>query len=194
MKKTMKHLLTVATVCAVSFAATACKNSDDDGKENDTLPTQQLVGLWVTDYAENGTEGDVSWTRVVEDYLLRDDGTCCYERYALNGQTFVRAESVRGREAFHYFTAGKNLVHIVEDKTSAGRALVYANGKITDPEGHVFLKATAEQQALVDQLYVDWQGANSAGDDDDNKRNDVNDNIDVNTAKRVQTYMSNISQ
>ena len=71
------------------------------------------------------------------------------------------------------------------DRSNKTQTLTYADGKLT-AQGKNLLKATAEQQALVDQLYADWQGANS-GDDDDNNNglNDVNGNADVNNGGGV---------
>ncbi len=45
-----------------------------------------------------------------------------------------------------------------------------------DPTGTVYQKATTEQQALVEQLYSEWQGMNSGEEDDDSTvKTDVND-------------------
>ena len=58
--------------------------------------------------------------------------------------------------------------------------LTYADGKLTAPDRVVFQKATSEQQTLVEQLYADWQAANSGDDDGNNDLTDVNGNVDVN--------------
>ena len=182
MKKVLSYLLMAATVCGISFAAASCSSSDDENYV-EALTVQQLAGLWVTDYAENGSYGNATWTRVVENCLFRADGTGYYECYALDGQKYVGAEVVRGEDGegeFHYTISG-NTVTITYDKTSAKLTLTYADGKLTAPDRVVFQKATIEQQTLVNQLYGEWQKANSgSGGDDDNNLNDVNGNVDVN--------------
>lgn len=81
MQKFIRFALMAATVCGISFAVTACSSDNDSDSDNnkkqeekqeDTL-TPKLVGLWVTDYAESGSEGSKTWTRVVEDYRLYTD-------------------------------------------------------------------------------------------------------------------------
>ena len=156
---------------------TACSSDDDDKVE--ALTAEQLAGLWVTDYAENGSYGNATWTRVVEDCLFRADGTGYYECYALDGQKYVGAEVVRDDGAIH-FTISENTVTITYEKTSAKLTLTYADGKLTAPDRVVFQKATSEQQTLVEQLYADWQAANSGDDDGNNDLTDVNGNVDVN--------------
>jgi hypothetical protein len=43
--------------------------------------------------------------------------------------------------------------------------MTYADGKLTDPEHIAFQKATT-QQTLIEQLYGEWQKANSGTKDD----------------------------
>jgi hypothetical protein len=159
------------------LAFTACSSDDDDNKVQE-ITVQQLAGLWAADYAENKTEGDLHWTRVVADYLFRADGTGYYECYLMNGENYVGAKSARsddGKGDFHYTISG-NTVTITIDKTGETWTLTYADGKLTDQEGIVFQKATTEQQTLVEQLYGEWQKANSAlKDDDTTVKTDVTD-------------------
>ena len=149
------------------LAFTAC--SSDDDKKVDDLTVQQLAGLWAADYAENKTEGDLHWTRVVADYLFRADGTGYYECFLLDGDNYVGAESARGEDGegdFHYTISG-NTVTITIDKTGEKWTMTYADGKLSDPERTAFQKATTAQQTLVEQLYGEWQKANSGKFDDD---------------------------
>ena len=44
--------------------------------------------------------------------------------------------------------------------------MTYADGKLSDPERIAFQKATTAQQTLVEQLYGEWQKANSGTKDD----------------------------
>jgi len=44
--------------------------------------------------------------------------------------------------------------------------MTYADGKLTDPERIAFQKATTAQQTLIEQLYGEWQKANSGTKDD----------------------------
>ena len=170
--------MAAALICCISFAAASC-SKDDDEKNIEDLTPQTLAGLWVTDYAESGTDGERTWTRAVEDYRFNADGTGYYESYLTDAGKFVKATSVRDYGTLH-FTISGNTVTVKGDRSNKTQTLTYADGKLT-AQGKNLLKATAEQQALVDQLYADWQGANS-GDDDDNNNglNDVNGNADVN--------------
>ena len=113
------------------LAFTAC-SSDDDDKKVDDLTVQQLAGLWAADYAENKTEGDLTWTRVVEDYLFRADGTGYYECFLLNGDNYAGAESARGEDGegeFHYTISG-NTVTVTIDKTGEKWTMTYIKIKI----------------------------------------------------------------
>jgi hypothetical protein len=183
MKKAFFHwVMTAALLCgAVTF--TACSSSDDDNKPDEpveeTLTPQQLAGLWVTDYAESGTEGDKAWTRMVEDFQFNADGTGYYECYQMDGSNFVAAEPVRDNGAIH-FTIKDKTVNVTGDLMNRQWTLTYADGKLNNTQRHSFLKATAELQALVNQLYADWQGANSGNDDNNDNLDDVNGNVDVN--------------
>ena len=165
MKRFLNYLLIAATVCGISFAAASC-SKDDDENNVEALTAQTLAGLWVIEYTESGTDGDVSWTRVVEDYQLNADGTGYYESYLLDGNKLVEAASVRDNGALHYTISG-NTVTVKGDENNMTQTLTYADGKLT-AQGRTWQKATAEQQTLVNQLYGDWQGANSGDDDDDN--------------------------
>ena len=179
MKKIINYLLIAATVCGISFATASC-SKDDDENNVEALTAERLAGLWVTEYAESGTDGERTWTRALEDYQLNADGTGYYESYLLDGQNYAGAVLVRDEGALHFTITG-NTVSITDDKTSSHWTLSYADGKLTDSDRYVFQKATAEQQTLVEQLYGEWQGANSGNNDDDNNNlNDVNGNVDVN--------------
>ena len=159
------------------LAFTACSSDDDDNKVQE-ITVQQLAGLWAADYAENKTEGDLHWTRVVEDYLFRADGTGYYECFLLDGDNYVGAESARGEDGegdFHYTISG-NTVTVTIDKTGEKWTMTYADGKLSDPERIAFQKATTAQQTLVEQLYGEWQKANSGTKDDDTTvKTDVTD-------------------
>ena len=169
-----------ATLMCGTVAFNACKSDNDDDINVKELTAEVLEGLWVTDNAESGTEGDYSWKRVVEDYQFNADGTGYYESYLLDGQNYAGAVLVRDEGALHFTITG-NTVSITDDKTSSHWTLTYADGKLTDSDRYVFQKATTEQQTLVEQLYGEWQKANSGDDDDKNNNlNDVNGNVDVN--------------
>ena len=178
MKKIFQWAMAAALICGISFAAASC--SKDDGDNVEALTAEQLAGLWVTEYAESGTDGERTWTRALEDYRFNADGTGYYESYLLDGQNYASAVLVRDEGALHFTITG-NTVSITDDKTSSHRTLTYADGKLTDSDRYVFQRATAEQQTLVEQLYGEWQKANSGDDDDKNNNlNDVNGNVDVN--------------
>ena len=171
----MKKYICILAVALLTL--TAC--SSDNGESKDDLTVQKLAGLWAADYAENKTEGDLHWTRVVADYLFRADGTGYYECFLLDGDNYVGAESARGEDGegdFHYTISG-NTVTVTIDKTGEKWTMTYADGKLTDTEeGIVYRKATTEQQTLVEQLYNDWKGMNSGTKDDGSTINtDVTD-------------------
>ena len=162
----MKKYIWLLTVGMLLF--TACGSDDDGNKKDDTLTPQKLAGLWAADYAENKTDGDLTWTRVVADYLFRADGTGYYECFLLDGDNYVGAESARGEDGegdFHYTISG-NTVTVTIDKTGEKWTMTYADGKLSDPERIAFQKATTAQQTLVEQLYGEWQKANSGTKDD----------------------------
>ena len=177
MKKIFQWAMAAALICGISFAAASC--SKDDGDNVEALTAEQLAGLWVTEYAESGTDGERTWTRALEDYRFNADGTGYYESYLLDGQNYASAVLVRDEGALHFTITGST-VSITDDKTSSHWTLTYADGKLT-AQGRTWQKATAEQQTLVEQLYGEWQKANSGDDDDKNNNlNDVNGNVDVN--------------
>jgi len=142
---------------------TACSSDDENGK--DPLTVEKLAGLWVADYAQSATENGITWTRVVEDFLFRADGTGYWEIYLLDANKLVGADGDRDKDLTHYTISG-NTVKITIDNSIIDCTLTYADGKLTDPEGTVYHKATMEEQTLVEQLYSEWQGMNS-GDEDD---------------------------
>ena len=98
----------------------------------------------------------------------RATGTGYYECFLLDGENYVGAESARGEDGegeFHYTISG-NTVTVTIDKTGEKWTMTYADGKLSDPERIAFQKATTAQQTLVEQLYGEWQKANSGTKDD----------------------------
>ena len=147
----------------------ACSSDDNDEKKGDALNVEKLAGLWVSDYAEEGTDGNVTWTRILESYQFKSDGTGYYESYLLDGQDLAVAEWTRDNCSFR-FTISGNTVTII-DQTGDTWPMTYdvSDGKqpqLTDDDGISVTKATTEQQTLVDQLYADWKAANSGSEDD----------------------------
>ena len=178
MERFLNYLLIAATVCGISFATASC-SKDDDENNVEALTAERLAGLWVTEYAESGTDGERTWTRALEDYQLNADGTGYYESYLLDGQKFVKATSVRDKGTLH-FTISGNTVTVKGDRSNLTQTLTYADGKLT-AQGRTWQKATAEQQTLVNQLYGDWQASNSdTGKTDDSKLENVDGNVDIN--------------
>ncbi len=151
----------------------ACSSSDDNKQEEpkDQLTIEKLAGLWVADYAQSATEDGKTWTRVMEDFLFRGDGTGYWECYLLDGNQLVDADADRDNDATHYTISG-NTVTITLDNSIIKWTLTYADGKLTDPEeGTVYQKATTAQQTLVEWLYSEWQGMNSGEEGDDGNLN-----------------------
>jgi hypothetical protein len=172
----MKKIFWIITVALLTL--TACSSSDDNKQEEpkDQLTIEKLAGLWVADYAQSATDDGLSWTRVVEDFLFRGDGTGYWECFLLDGNQLVGAEADRDNDATHYTISG-NTVTVTRDNSIIKWTLTYADGKLTDTdEGTVYRKATTEQQTLVEQLYSDWQGMNTGSKDDDSTvKTDVSD-------------------
>ena len=158
------------------LAFTACSSDDDGNKKDDTLTAQELTGLWVAEYDQSATEDGITWTRVVEDFLFRANGTGYWEIYLLDANKLVGADGDRDTDKTHYTISG-NIVNITIDNSIIECTLTYADGKLTDTdEGVVYRKATTEQQTLVEQLYNDWKGMNSGTKDDGSTINtDVTD-------------------
>ena len=151
----MKKLFWIISVAI--FAFSACNINE---KTEDPLTPEMLADLWVTEYTESGRDGDITWTRVVEDYQFNADGTGYYECYLLDGNEYVKATSVRDNGALH-FTITDYFVTVKGDKGNWTQTLAYVDGILTTEQGKAFQIATTEQQTLVDQLYGDWQAANS---------------------------------
>ena len=158
----MKKYICILAVALLTL--TAC--SSDNGESKDDLTVQKLIGLWVSDYKDSGSDDDVSWNRIVKDYVFRADGTGYWECYLLDGNQLVGAEADRDNDATHYTISG-NTVTVTRDNSIIKWTLTYADGKLTDTdEGVVYRKATTEQQTLVEQFYNDWKGMNSGTKDD----------------------------
>ena len=164
---------------------TACSSDDNNEKEVENLTAEMLAGLWVSDYAEEGTEGGVSWTRVIESYQFKSDGTGYYECYLLDDQNLAAAEWTRDNCSFRFTISGNTVT--IFDQTGDTWPMTYdvSDGKqpqLTDDEGFSVTKATTEQQTLVNQLYADWQGMNSGEEEEEEVQdlNDVDGNVDLN--------------
>ena len=168
----MKKYICILAVALLTL--TAC--SSDNGESKDDLTVQKLIGLWVSDYKDSGSDDDVSWNRIVKDYVFRADGTGYWECYLLDGNQLVGADADRDNDATHYTISG-NTVTVTRDNSIIKWTLTYADGKLTDTEnGTVYRKAATEQQTLVEQLYNDWKGMNSGTKDDGSTINtDVTD-------------------
>lgn len=145
----------------------ACSSSDDDGgKKDDVLTIEKLAGLWVAEYDQSATEDGKTWTRVVEDFLFRANGTGYWEIYLLDANKLVGADANRDNDATHYTISG-NTVTITLDNSSIECTLTYADGTLTEPEtGTVYHRATTEQQTTIEQLYNEWLGMNTGTMDD----------------------------
>jgi len=72
----MKRQLLWVIVAALIGGATMLTSCSKDDDENvvETLTPKTLAGNWVNDYAEDGTDGEATWSRVVENYSFNDDG------------------------------------------------------------------------------------------------------------------------
>ena len=155
----MKKYICILAVALLTL--TAC--SSDNGESKDDLTVQKLIGLWVSDYKDSGSDDDVSWNRIVKDYVFRADGTGYWECFLLDGNQLVGAEADRDNGALHYTISG-NTITVTLDATGEKRTLTYADGKLTDAEHIVFQRATAAQQAEVEAWYAGWQcGTTGAG-------------------------------
>jgi uncharacterized lipoprotein NlpE involved in copper resistance len=160
----MKKIIWIITVALLTL--TACSSDDDNKQEpKDELTVEKLAGLWVAEYDQSATEDGITWTRVVEDFLFRANGTGYWEIYLLDANKLVGADGDRDTDKTHYTISG-NTVNITIDNSIIECTLTYANGKLTDPEGTVYHRATTEQQTTIEQLYNEWLGMNTGTMDD----------------------------
>ena len=162
------NLLATMILVVGAFAFTACSSSDSKDDDN-VLTAQKLAGVWYANYADDQTEGDQHWTRVVEDYKFNTDGTGYLEYFQIDGNKLVDALFVRNNDKLRYTISG-NTVTIAPEGMDFTFDLYYADGKLfTDNGGSPspivqYSKATAAQESEVDQLYAEWKGANSGTD------------------------------
>ena len=141
----MKKILLGSLLFGALF--TACSSDDDNKQEpKDELTVEKLAGLWVAEYDQSATEDGITWTRVVEDFLFRTNGTGYWEIYLLDANKLVGADGNRDTDATHYTISG-NTVNITIDNSIIECTLTYANGKLTDPEGTVYHKAPSRGRA-----------------------------------------------
>ena len=168
MKKFNLNLLATMILVVGAFAFTACSSSDSKDDDNVLTPAK-LAGVWYANYADDQTEGDQHWTRVVEDYKFNTDGTGYLEYFQIDGNKLVDALFVRNNDKLRYTISG-NTVTIAPEGMDFTFDLYYADGKLfTDNGGSPspivqYSKATAAQESEVDQLYAEWKGANSGTD------------------------------
>ena len=168
MKKFNLNLLATMILVVGAFAFTACSSSDSKDDDN-VLTAEKLAGVWYANYADDQTEGDQHWTRVVEDYKFNTDGTGYLEYFQIDGNKLVDALFVRNNDKLRYTISG-NTVTIAPEGMDFTFDLYYADGKLfTDNGGSPspivqYSKATAAQESEVDQLYAEWKGANSGTD------------------------------
>ena len=168
MKKFNLNLLATMILVVGAFAFTACSSSDSKDDDNVLTPAK-LAGVWYANYADDQTEGDQHWTRVVEDYKFNTDGTGYLEYFQIDGNKLVDALFVRDNDKLRYTISG-NTVTIAPEGMDFTFDLYYADGKLfTDNGGSPspivqYSKATAAQESEVDQLYAEWKGANSGTD------------------------------
>ena len=188
MRKIFQWAMAAALICGISFAAASC-SSDDDEKKMENLTMEVLKGLWVADYAESGTQGDKTWTRTVEAFQFNEDKTTYHESFQLNGEKLVKVTAIRDDATFSFSISGNTItIKGTGDKTVA---FTYADGKLTTPEGKVLQKATAEQKTLVEQLYAEWQSANSSSREIGYIECSLNGNQVVKTPKALWMYSLN---
>ena len=169
MQKIIHWMLAAILICGTTVF-TACSSSDDGENTDDGILTPaKLAGVWYANYADDQTEGDQHWTRVVEDYKFNTDGTGYLEYFQIDGKKLVDALFVRNNDKLRY-TINGNTVTIAPEGLDFTFDLYYADGKLfTDNGGSPspivqYSKATAAQESEVDQLYAEWKGSNSGAD------------------------------
>ena len=163
-KRILWMMAAILTLCG-SVMFSSC-SSDDDDKDNSheqapkDLTMDVLKGLWVADYAESGTEGDLEWTRTVEAFQFSEDNTTYHESFQLNDGTLVMVKAIRDDATFSYIISGNTITIKGSDDDDKTVAFTYADGKLTTPEGMVLQKATDEQKTFINQLYGEASGGN----------------------------------
>ena len=135
--------MAMAMLCCLA-AMNACIPGEPLPKE-----LQGLVGEWVTDYAEDGVIGDMSYNRVVEHYAFFENNTGYYECFLLNGDQLVGSEYLRGEEgSFQYGLIAPGYLGLYHSRDEYWY-MTYNKGVLRDPERLLYTRASEEMVAQM---------------------------------------------
>ena len=139
----MKKIIWIITVALLTL--TACSSDDDNKQEpKDELTVEKLAGLWIAEYDQSATEDGITWTRVVEDFLFRANGTGYWEIYLLDANKLVGADGNRDTDATHYTISGNT---VYKGPFAGGMAVA------TFDDEHVYEKALPTYTISGDKIY-----------------------------------------
>ena len=166
----MKKLFLMLTVALLTF--TACSNEDNPAETDDNV-----TGSWICQYAEEGyTWLDDPYDYVVQYYRFHDDGMGFYEIYYFKDNELILLDYGRDwYEDFIYLAKGGQ-VKVTYEYDEVSWTLSYANGQLTDQQGHRFAPSTEEQ----DEQVLNWFTSQHIAGEDENNINDVDGNVDIN--------------
>ena len=153
--------MAMAMLCCLA-AMNACIPGEPLPKE-----LQGLVGEWVTDYAEDGVLGDISYNRVVEHYAFFENNTGYYECFLLNGDMLVGSEFLRGEEgSFQYGLIAPGYLGLYHSRDDYWY-MTYNKGVLRDPERLLYTRASdemvAQMTAWANLLTPGWLGEKLIG-------------------------------
>jgi len=154
------------------LAFTACTNDDNPVEVDDNV-----TGSWICQYAEEGyTWLDDPYDYVVQYYRFHDDGTGFYEIYYFKDNELMLLDYGRDWYEDFIYTAKGGQVKVTYQLDEISWTLSYANGQLTDQQGHRFAPSTEEQ----DEQVLSWFTSQHIAGEDENNINDVDGNVDIN--------------
>ena len=167
----MKKLFLLLSVALL--ALTACSNDDNPAEE----VTDNVTGSWICQYAEEGyTWLDDPYDYVVQYYRFHDDGMGFYEIYYFKDNELILLDYGRDWYEDFIYSAKGGQVQVTYEFDEVSWTLSYANGQLTDQQGHRFAPSTEEQ----DEQVLNWFTSQHIAGEDENNINDVDGNVDIN--------------
>ena len=168
MKRFMQWVFAAILICGATVF-TACSNDDNPAEE----VTDNVTGSWICQYAEEGINWlDDPYDYIVQYYRFHEDGTGFYEIYYFKDNELIGMDYGRDWYEDFKYTAKGGQVKVTYEFDEVSWTLSYANGQLTDQQGHRFAPSTAEQ----DEQVLSWfTSQHIAGDDDEDINLPVNE-------------------
>ena len=138
--------MAVAMLCCV-----AAMNSCVPGGDLTPKSPKDLVGDWVTEYAEAGVFEGASYDRVVEHYAFSACETGYFELFLLKGDEIVGAKYVRGsKSSFRYRMVGTGDIGVMATSNGDYWKMKLADGVLVDPADNT--EYTKASEAMKEQM------------------------------------------